>query len=230
MGYASIEEITKEVKEWSFINELPEELYGFKKETPYTMDKIDGQVLNICIYSNLEMNAEVKIIYSTETFDYILVRREGLNEFRDLRFIFKERSVFETKIVDRFDTIMKKMAARDEFKHDILLEGSNILEWEYGKTLPKKIGEFELYANPNSIIEHTNGSVIFLDYSDFKRNDQFGLHYNKLRNDYFAEIKIAGVSKTIRDFDCKNMEEMDALVKLKLVDYLNMMTNSDHTI
>lgn len=230
MGYASIEEIVKEVKEWQFIKDLSENLYGFKKETPFTMDKLDGQVLNICIYSKPEINAEVKITYSTETFDYILVRREGLNEFRDLRFIFKSRKNFEEKLINRLDDIIKKMAERDEFKTDILLEGTGVLEWEYGKNLPKKIGEFELYANPNSIIEYINGSVIFLDYSNFKRNDQFALYYNKLRNDYFAEIKLAGVSRTIRDFDCKNMEEMDKLVKMNLEKYLYMMSKSDHSI
>lgn len=230
MGYASIEEIIKEVKQWEFIKGLKEDLYGFKKETPFTMDNLDGQVLNICIYSKPEIKAEVKITYSTETFDYILVRKEGLNEFRDLRFIFKSRENFEEKLIDRLDGIIKKMSERDEFKNDILLEGTGILEWEYGKNLPEQIGEFELYANPNSIIEYINGSVVFLDYSNFKRNDQFALYYNKLRNDYFAEIKIAGVSKTIRDFDCRNMEEMDKLVKKNLVKYLNMMSESDHTI
>lgn len=58
------------------------------------VDTISGQVLTICRYEAPELRARLDIIYTSETFDYIVIHTMGMNSYRDIRFIYKDRDVF----------------------------------------------------------------------------------------------------------------------------------------
>ena len=95
MGYKAITEIQEEVRQWDLILDLPDQIGAFTKKLT---DYIDGQVLYICRYEAPELRATLDITYTTETFDYILVRTMGMNTYRDIRFIYKERDIFAQKV------------------------------------------------------------------------------------------------------------------------------------
>ena len=57
MSYPSIEKIAEEVKAWNFIINLPQEIYGFVKQTN---GNIDGQILHICQYVNKALKAKLE--------------------------------------------------------------------------------------------------------------------------------------------------------------------------
>ena len=147
MGYDSIEEIQKQTHEWAFIKELPETIGVFKKKIT---DYIEGQVLFICRYEAPELRASVDLTYSAETFDYILVRTMGLNSFRDVRLIYKERDVFEEKTKKYLPLVISNMEHPEQVNLGELYEAKKVEDWEFGKTLPKKIGSFELYGMVSS--------------------------------------------------------------------------------
>ena len=210
MGYDSIEEIQKQTHEWDFIKELPETIGVFKKKIT---DYIEGQVLFICRYEAPELRASVDLTYSAETFDYILVRTMGLNSFRDVRLIYKERDVFE-----------------EQMNLGELYEAKKVEDWEFGKTLPKRIGSFELYIDPSHAIEHINGSIILIDYSDFARRDQLIIMYNRLRDEFFGELKVNSVFRTTTSFDGRNVKELEDKLKKNLEPILKWVSETDHTI
>ena len=56
MGYPSIDEIAVQVKDWVFINDLPEEFKGFTKKIKIERQ---GQVLFICSYVNEALKARL---------------------------------------------------------------------------------------------------------------------------------------------------------------------------
>ena len=106
MSYPSIEKIAEEVKAWNFIINLPQEIYGFVKQTN---GNIDGQILHICQYVNKALKAKLDIIYTAETFDYIVVHTMGINTYRDVRYVYKERDIFAEKLGEALPGIINSM-------------------------------------------------------------------------------------------------------------------------
>ena len=227
MSYPSIDEIAVQVKDWTFINDLPEEFKGFTKKI-----KIEqrGQVLFICSYLNEALRARLDITYTSETFDYILCRTMGLNEYRDIRFIYKQRDIFEREVGLNIESILAEMSSPEYRKLVYIVEEKGIPTWEYGNNLPAKIGSFELYIKPREVIRHINGSFIFVDYSNFERKDQLVIMYNVLRDEIFAELKVAGVFRTLRIFDCRSLKELEEKLEKHLKETLDFVTNTDHEI
>lgn len=227
MGYSTIEEVAEQVKSWEFINNLPEELCGFRKQLRY---EIKGQVLFICSYENEKLRAGIDITYTCETFDYILCQRMGMNEFRDIRFIFKESERFAAEVTSHLQGILEQMVEVDKRNLGYLVAEKGILTWDYGNNLPDKLGPYDLYIKPQRAIRHINGSIIFLDYTNFQLNDQFVVLYNCLRDEIFAELKIAGVFQTTRKFDCRTLAELENCLKKYLQETLDYIAQADHEI
>jgi len=227
MSYPSIKEVAENVKSWDFILNLPQEICGFVKATP---NNIDGQILHICQYFNSDIRAKLEIIYTSETFDYIVVRTMGINTYRDVRYVYKERDIFAEKVLDALPRIIKTMEHPDLVDLGEMVAKQNILTWEYGNNLPTSIGDFELYIKPEKAIEHINGSIILIDYTDFTRKDQFVVYYNRLRNQFFAELKIAGVFRDSKVFDSKNLKNLQVKLEKNLQDTLNYVMKTNHEI
>lgn len=227
MSYPSIQEIAQKVKAWDFIINLPEEICGFVKEIP---NDIEGQVLHICRYINKDLKAKLDIIYTAETFDYVVVRTLGINTYRDIRYVYKERDVFAEKVLEALPRIIKNMEQPESVDLGAMVAEHGILTWEYGNSLPNAIGDFELYIKPKNAIEHINGSVIIIDYTDFKRKDQFVVYYNRLRNQFFAELKISGVFRDSKKFDSNNLKALQNKLEKNLKDSLLYVMESNHEI
>lgn len=227
MGYAPIETIQEETRQWEFIHDLPESMGGFKKKN---VDKLDGQILTICSYEDPAIRARLDMIYTSETFDYILVHTMGLNSYRDVRFIYKEKDVFAQKVKEYLPRILKSMENPVGINLGEMVDSHHILTWEYGNHLPEKIGPFTLYIKPERSIEHINGSIILIDYTDFVRKDQLVIMYNRLRNQFFGEVKINQVFHASTDFDSLSLKELEQKLKKNLEPTLQQISAADHTI
>lgn len=227
MGYAPITEIQEETRHWDFILNLPDKIGGFTKKM---VDTIDGQVLTICSYEDPAIRARLDITYTCETFDYIVVRTMGLNSYRDVRFIYKEKDIFARKVQQYLPGILKSMEDPASVNLGEMVEHHHILTWDYGNHLPDKIGPFELYIKPERSIEHINGSIILIDYTDFARKDQLIIMYNRLRNQFFGEVKINQVFHATLDFDSYSLKELEEKLKANLEPTLQRVSAADHTI
>lgn len=206
LGYPSVEEIKTAAEHWAFLAELPDSIGGFSKKR---IIEEKGNNILLCSFENREVRAKADIIYSKETFDYILVRAMGLNEYRDIRFIYKDRENFERELGTKFSGILAEMAEPERRGQLYIVKNKGISTWNFQEILPERIGDFELYINPSAPVNHLNGSVIFIDYSDFQRRNQLVFLYNILRDEIFAEAKLNGMFITLRDFDCRTLPELE---------------------
>ncbi|WP_278675108.1 hypothetical protein [Acidaminococcus fermentans] len=227
MGYKPIEEIQQETRQWDFIQGLPEQVGQFSKKL---VDTIDGQILTICRYEAPELRARLDIIYTSETFDYIVVHTMGMNSYRDIRFIYKDKDVFAQNVEAYLPGILHSMEDPTSVNLGEQVAEHGILTWDYGNHLPEKIGPFELFIKPARAIEHINGSIILIDYSNFARMDQLIIMYNRLRDQFFGEVKINSVFHASMDFDSKNLKELEGKLKEHLEETLEKVDQADHII
>ena len=208
-----ITEIEAELQEWEFLKQLPKELEGF---TLREGTGIKGNILNIASYVDEANHACVDLIYTGETFDYVIVKNLGLHTFRDDRFFTRDKDKFAEVVLNKLPALLQEMG-KSKVKHmgyESEVMGFN--EWEDWKTLPKQIGNFELYITPDNPLEYINGSWVILDYSDFVNGNQLMFLYNSFRNELFAEMKKGYLPLTTEEFNANSLEALSALIKEKL--------------
>lgn len=217
MGAPGIEEIKEQIKDWEYLNNLPERIGKF------TLDRnneIDGLVLNLASYRHDETKCRLDLIYTSETFDYLPVKNFGLQQFRDIRYIYRSRDKFEESMRDRLAELLDEIEV--EMQHDLgfIVREAGIQKWDYSEKLPQKIGRFELYIKPSHAMEYINGSVILIDYSDFATGDQLLVLYNRFRDEYFAETKQALKPGNTTAFDARNLADLEKVLSEKLENFL----------
>lgn len=227
MGSPSLEELAKETQDWDFVKNLPEQIGAFTKNLDGT---INGKILHICNYYAPSLKAKIDITYSAETCDYILVRIIGINTYRDVSYIYKDKDLFATKVTAKLPQILHLIEHPEEVNLGEMVANKQILTWKYGNSLPEKIGNFELYIKPSHSIEYLNGSIILIDYTDFTRNDQFVVYYNRLRDQFFGELKIAGVFHATKDFDSTNLTQLQKQLEKHLDNTLQNISAANHEI
>ncbi len=216
--------VAAEVQAWDFIASLPQQIDGFAKV-------IDGdtlgQVLHICHYENKEHRLMARIIYTVETEDYILTQQYGLNHFRDMRFIYRDRELFARTVGDKLEQVLDLMLHPEHRNLGELVAEKELTTWEFGNNLPEQIGNFVRYLRPADTFEYLNGSVIFLDYSNFANSDQLVFYYNCLRDQFFAEIKVGGVFEDTKAFDSRDLTLLEQELKEHLTEVLDYIEHSD---
>ena len=208
-----ITEIEAELQEWEFLQQLPKELEGF---TLREGTGIKGNILNIASYVDEANHACVDLIYTGETFDYVIVKNLGLHTFRDDRFFTRDKDKFAEVVMSILPSLLQDLGKGKVKDMGYESEVMGFKEWNYWKSLPKQIGNFELYITPDCPLEYINGSWIILDYSDFANGNQLMFLYNSFRNELFAEMKKGYLPLTTEEFNANSLEVLSALLKEKL--------------
>ncbi len=198
MGQPSITEIEAGLKKWDLLANLPAEINGFKLVAG---TGIKGQILNIAAYVNDAVHCRLDITYTSETFDYVPVKTVGLHNFRDERYFCRERDKFADMLLEHLPDILRDMDRQQLHTMDFEAAGLNFPQWDYWRSLPKQIGNYELFITPDNPLAYINGSFIFLDYTDFKNGNQIYFSYNIFRNEIFAEKKQGYLPLTTDIFD-----------------------------
>jgi len=198
VGQPSITEIEAGLKEWDLLANLPAEINGFKLVAG---TGIKGQILNIAAYVNDAVHCRLDITYTSETFDYVPVKTVGLHNFRDERYFCRERDKFADMLLEHLPDILRDMDRQQLHTMDFEAAGLNFPRWDYWRSLPKQIGNYELFITPDNPLAYINGSFIFLDYTDFKNGNQIYFSYNIFRNEIFAEKKQGYLPLTTDIFD-----------------------------
>ena len=217
MGKQSITEIEAGLGEWDFLKELPQEIDGFKLTAG---TGIKGQILNIASYVNEPMHCRLDLTYTTETFDYVPVKTIGLHTFRDERFFCRDRDKFARLMTERLPEIIGEVDRnhRHAMSHEAASMGFE--QWEYWRTLPEKIGGYERFLTPDNPVSYINGSMLFLDYTDFAAGNQVYFLYNGFRNEIFAELKRHYLPVTTNRFDAENLDGLSLLLDKYLLSTL----------
>lgn len=198
MGQANINEIAKELADWDLLNRLPRTVGNFKL---IAGSGISGQILNIAAYVNEKTHCRLDIIYTSETFDYVPVKTVGLHTFRDERYFCRDRERFADMLLKHLEEIISDVDRNKQHSIDFEAQALNFAAWDYWKELPQKIDDYELFITPDNPLIYINGSFIFLDYTDFKNENQLYFLYNVFRNEIFAEMKQSNLPLTTNIFD-----------------------------
>lgn len=201
------------LENWEFIKSLPCEVKGFNLLVD--IKKVNDEI-NIFSYECKEKRKIIKCFYNCATKDYMIKYAFGLNEYCEMEFITPDLKEFERLLVNGLSGLLNLFS---EFNRDAvrsILVKKGLLDWEYGKSLEKNIFEFELYVKPFEPVNLISGLVVIIDYSDFTLESQFVVYYNMLRDEFYAEKKIAGVIYTLAGFESKNLEELEEKLKEKL--------------
>lgn len=191
-------EVAAGIKDWDLLQKLPPAVAGFKL-VPGT--GVTGQILNIAAYVSEAMHCRLDITYTSETFDYVPVKTVGLHSFRDVRYFCRDREHFAQLLLKRLPTLIKDIDRQKPHKLGFEARGLHFENWDYWRSLPQKIGSYDLYITPDNPLEYINGSFIFLDYSDFQHGNQIYFAYNIFRNELFAEMRKQWLPLTTDAFD-----------------------------
>ena len=217
-----ITEIEEGLKDWEFLKHLPKEISGFKLQEGRG---IEGNILNLASFVNEEIHCSLDLIYTAETFDYTLVKNIGLHTFRDERFFNRDADKFAEAVLKNLPNVIEKVSRSMNKKLGYESKVMGFDTWNYWKTLPEKIGEYELFVTPDKPLEYINGSWVILDYSDFSKGNQIMFLYNSFRNELFAELKKGFMPLTTDLYNANKLEQLEKLIKQHLQETLNELEN-----
>ncbi|MBQ9762995.1 MAG: hypothetical protein IJV92_01415 [Phascolarctobacterium sp.] len=217
-----ITEIEEGLKDWEFLKHLPKEISGFKLQEGRG---IEGNILNLASFVNEEIHCSLDLIYTAETFDYTLVKNIGLHTFRDERFFNRDADKFAEAVLKNLPNVIEKVSRSMNKKLGYESKVMGFDTWNYWKTLPEKIGEYELFVTPDKPLEYINGSWVILDYSNFSKGNQIMFLYNSFRNELFAELKKGFMPLTTDLYNANKLEQLEKLIKQHLQETLNELEN-----
>ena len=215
MGQPSITEIEANLKDWNLLKQLPQQVGSFQL-VPGT--GIKGQILNIAAYVNEAARCRLDLTYTAETFDYVPVKTVGLHVFRDERLFYRDKDQFVTMFLADLPRLIGEIDMEQPHCMNYEARPLGFEKWDYWRSLPKQMGDFELFITPDKPLAYLNGSYIFLDYTDFKHGNQVYFAYNIYRNELFAEKKHEYFPLTTNVFDVpksvKDEHKLDVLSEL----------------
>lgn len=214
MGQMDIKEIEAGLKDWEFLRKLPQQIGEFKLVGG---TGISGQILNIAAYVHEPSHCRLDLTYTTETFDYVPVKTVGLHTFRDVRFFCRDREHFAEQMLQKLPEILGSIDKKSAHKMPFEAKDLGFEQWEYAKSLPRLIEGYELFITPDNPLPYINGSIIFLDYTDFAAGNQIYFSYNIFRNELFAEMRKHNLPLTTEAFDVKsNVPDAQKLAALEV--------------
>lgn len=217
----SLQEIKAFVPNWDFLQQLPKEIKGFKLTPGGEM--LDQHVLFLCSYKKPGAHRNLDLIYTKETFDYLPIKQVGFHRFRDLRYITRDKNEFAELIPKVLPRMLMEIDEDYQPSCQVVLERKGIKDWTYCDSLPKKIGNFELFISYKNPLQFINNSIIILNYVDFENGKELAFFYNRVRNEFFAESMVDYIPSTIHDFDSKTLKGLEKLLDRKLQSYLENM-------
>lgn len=217
MKDATREKVEAEIKDWSYMRELPPEWFGFRLVQDM---RIHGDTYDLYSYAAEERHRSITAYFHEETKEYKVRVRIGLTEFCHIEFVTGSLTEFEKLLRKHFETVLRDMAQfRPETVTNLLWE-KGLREWEYGKSLPAELEGFELFICPSEPLRITNGSYILFDYSDFSIASNFIIYYNIFRDEFFGEARIGNIPVVTYIFDSSEFSGLELKLQGQMIPYL----------
>ncbi len=174
----------------------------------------DRREIFVCVNEDKHLSATA--YFHEETREYKLRVKVGLNETVRIEFIAGNLADFAERLKMYFAALLTELNDIKNLPVPPLLKEKGIDEWSYGECLPPVCEGFALFIEPRAPFPVANGSYIIVDYSDFSIGSNFTLYYNIFRDEFFAEMRIAGVPTVTYDFDAKTLSRLTMIIKTKL--------------
>lgn len=215
-----MEKVIEQIAGWSYIDQLPADLYGFKFHKKLIHEET---IYYLFSYEHTVKRRSITVLYDHATKDYKCKITVGLQEYFDPELIFTKLEQLEMALKNRLDNIVKNLGEFKAEKAGKIFLSKNILDWSYIKELPQELCGFEIFITPDKPLKIINGSFIILDYSDFISNSNFVICYNIYRDEFFAEIKIMRTPKATSMYDAKTLSALKECLENNLKNTLMLM-------
>lgn len=215
-----MEKIIQQVQVWDFITKMPVEFVGFTLKIE--LQQRDTQYC-IFTYYNEEWHKSFSVLYDTATKEYFARMVIGLTEYFDANFIVGDLETLENLLKNRLENNLRSLAVFNRDSLDSILVDKQILEWTYGKELPKELVGFELFIKPYEPVRIINGSYIIIDYSDFSNESNFIIYYNIFRDEFFGEVRLRRTPQMSAAFDAQTLDELQENISVHLKAVLESM-------
>jgi hypothetical protein len=215
-----MEKIIEQVQTWDLLAKLPKDLAKFT----LIMDLEQcGTQYRIFTYQNEASHKSFSVLYDQATKEYFARVVIGLTEYFDANFIVGDIKSLEDLLVKRLKETLSNLAFFDREKLDSIVLDKKLLEWPYGKELPRNLLGFELFIRPDEPIRGINGSYIIIDYSDFKAESNLIIYYNMFRDEFFGETRIKRTPKMSAVFDANDLSALQEALAIHLDSVLQEM-------
>lgn len=214
--------ILAELETTNFFETLPNEICD------YNLKKImveDGDKFFYFSYENEKLHRNFAAYFHEETLEYKVRVKIGLTEFCLTKFFTSKFENFTEILNAEIKNTLENLSAPIDTKKDFLIAEQKFDAWEYPKTLPEKIEDFELFITPENPVKITNGSYIILNYSNFETNSDLTIYYNVYTENFSGESKINLVPNVSYLFDADNLKDLEANLKKNLVAELQQIKN-----
>lgn len=193
----------EELKDWDFLQTLPKKILNFDLTVNFD---ICGQEIIMAAYTNNDRCA-LELGFTVETDDFVVVKRVGLNRFRDERFFAKTREGFVNLLLPKLSQLVSDVDRKSGHQYSFSGVSIGIDKWQGWHDLPKQVGEMELFITPDTPLQILNGSYVMIDYSDFATRNQLLIMYNEYRNEIYGELKQQGIPCFTKKFDLQYDEK-----------------------
>jgi hypothetical protein len=200
-----MKKIIEQVKEWSFLSELPAERAGFKLSLEHAEN---GSQFTIFTYCDKDEYRSFTVLYDKATKDFLARINIGLTEFFDISFITTDLAALEKVLTGRLAATLDSIAAGGDRQYESIFRDKKILEWAYGAGLPAEMAGFSLFIAPRQALKTINGSYIIIDYSDFAAASNLAVCYNIYRDEFFGGMRLNHAPRMTALFDARELDEL----------------------
>ncbi len=211
------EEIRKQIEEWDYFTELPQEVEGFT--LTINREFVDG-FYRLFTYEDNTIHRKFFVIYNASLGEYHAQEEIGLNLFCQIDYITGDLAELKRMLCDGMATSLRKLRQFPQEELGTIFVEKGIADWEYIPELPQTILGFDLFVHPHSSIRIINGSFLILDYTDFVSESNLALYYNIYRDEFFGELRVLKMPKLITEFDAKEIGELTRKMKEHFVPML----------
>jgi len=203
----------EELSAWTFPKQLTATMLNFNLNlSSYNQ----GTRTILFTYDSPEKRRRFIAFYDEATQDFMVRIVVGLTEYNDVSYIVNNMGAFEKLLKERMEETLHELAVFEAHHLESVCLHTNILSWEYGRALPKNIGRFELFIDPEHPIKVINGSYIVIDYSCFAEETNLLVYYNIYRDEYFGEIRLRQIPELTFELDAKTLKDLQEKLELRL--------------
>ena len=206
--------VEAEIKDWQYLEELPESSHGFQL---CREQRIIENMYDIYSYVHPQLHKKVVIYYHEETHEYKVRVYIGLIEFCRIEFITAKLEDFEKLLRLQFDDLLKDMVEYDPAGLSSIIKKKEIVEWGGTCHLPELCEGFSLFITPQKPEKINNGSYVLLNYVDFSIESDFTIYYNIYRDEFFGEARICDIPDVNYDFDSNSLGELEEKLKTYMI-------------
>jgi len=217
-----MKKIIEQVQGWELLAKLPAEFSGFTLSLEL---QEKGTQYCIFLYQNKEWHKSFSVLYDKATNEFFARIVIGLTEYFDVNFIVGDIQVLEKMLIERLKDTLISLAVFQREELGSIIVDKQILEWPYGKELPRELVGFELYIKPSEPVKIINGSYIIIDYSDFCNESSLVIYYNIFRDEFFGEARIRRTPQMSAVFDATTLEQLQEKIIVHLKNVLEGMRN-----